>query len=448
MLGFRVSLLAALAAGACLVLAAQDEAYVKRGALQRQGRGWVEEAECGAAVREGGRLVLRADVGSAEIKPGRNDRMECKVRLGVMTSDEAEAKSYLSRVELSVRRLEGGSVSLTARFPGERRRLSPVSFDVRIPLRFNVDLETKGGGVDVEKLEGELRAATAGGDIHTGDVTGPVRVETAGGGIVLGNIGQRLEAHTAGGSIRVGNVRGDVQLETSGGEISAGLIEGTVRAETAGGDITLRGTTGPVIAETAGGQIRIGESGSSVRAETAGGSIHLRGARGRVQVETAGGSIDLFQLQGPVRAATVAGRILAEISASRQTFAASDLEATAGDVQVFLPADLPLNIDAVIDEAAGHKILSDFPLTIQGDGQAFAVHSVRGQGSLNGGGEVLRIRTTMGNIEIRKLDSRALEQLKLRQETFWKHWDVRRQELEERLREKRERLERLERDRE
>ncbi len=400
---------------------AGEEETVRRGALERQGRAWVERAHCEAAVREGGRLILRADSGSINVKPGRNDRMECQVRLRAYLPSEEEARRYLSSFELSLRQLEGGAVMVVGRFRHERvhsGRLA-VSYQVSVPLKFNVDLESKGGELSVETLQGEFRGTTAGGDIQGGDITGPVFVETAGGDIELGNIGQKLEARTAGGGIRVGNVKSDATLETSGGEIVAGLIEGAVRAATAGGDIVLRGASGPVRAETAGGQIQLGECGSSIRAETAGGSIRLRGARGMVEAETAGGSIDLFRLQSAVRASTTAGRILAELNANRDTFAASKLETAVGDVQVFLPVDLPLNIDAAIEEAFGHKIVSDFPLRLVGGNEEFRHRPQRGEAALNGGGKILRIRTVMGNIEILKLDSPVLKQIKMRQESLW-----------------------------
>jgi hypothetical protein len=38
---------------------------------------------------------------------------------------------------------------------------------------------------------------------------------------------------------------------------------------------------------------------------------------------------------------------------------------------------------------------------------------------LNGGGEVLRIRTVAGNIEIRKIDARSLQEIKSREDTAW-----------------------------
>lgn len=200
--------------------------------------------------------------------------------------------------------------------------------------------------------------------------------------------------------------------------------------------MVIAGAAGEVVAQTAGGQIEVGPTGGSVRAETAGGSIRLQGARGRVVVETAGGSIDLLQLEAGVRANTSAGRILAQFNATAKTFAASQLETSMGDVYVYLPVGLSLTIDAAIDAAAGHHIVTDFPLSILGDKEDFGERTIRGHGALNGGGEVLRIRTVAGNIEIRKLDSRSLEDLKSREETSWNRWQERQAEKNQRQRER------------
>ena len=407
-----------------------DQAYVKRGEPHREGRAWVERADCGGSVREGAKLVLRADFGSVTVRPGPSDRVECHMLLRVFRPSEDEALRVFRRVELSVRTFEGGGLYVVERAPMEHQRnvWTSIQFDFTVPQRFNLDLETKGGDVSVGNLDGDLRASTAGGGIQTGDITGLVRVGTAGGDINLGNVGKQLVAQTAGGSIRANNINGDARLETSGGQITSGLIQGSVRAETSGGDIVLRGATGPVTAETAGGQIQIGQCGATIRAETAGGSIRLQGAKGGVVVETAGGSIDLFQMQSEVRAMTAAGRILAELDGNRDTFAASHLETSVGDVQVFLPPDLPINIDALIEVSPGHKIVSDFPLHLSSEGDDFHRGPQRAECTLNGGGKVLRIRTVVGNIEIHKIDPKMSDQIKLRQDAFWKRWEEQQKE--------------------
>lgn len=458
----RPALLLTLTTVFGLSLAAGEQAYVRRGAIERQGRVWVERAECGASVRPGGHLRVRLDLGSVRVEPGPDDRMVCRVLLRTYAGSEAEAKRRFERYELSIHLLDGGAV-LRGRLRGARAPSAPsayarpssrtppeppsppsppalppppdvplnVEFDIQVPLRFDIDIETRGGDLVVERLQGQFRGATAGGDIRTGDVSGQVRAVTAGGSIFLGNVGQQAEATTAGGNILVGNVQGDATLETSGGKIVAGRIAGTVRAVTAGGDVLLRGAGGDVIAETAGGLIQIGETGGYVRAQTAGGSIKLESARGLVHVKTAGGSILLYQVQSGVEAATVAGKIVARIAASPASFKASVLENSFGDVEVYLPPDLPITIDASIAMAAGYQIHTDFPLQIQGGQKSFHQSTLRGRGALNGGGEVLRIRTQAGNIKIFKLDTQSRQELREGQKSLWKYWEKYQKKLEQ-----------------
>jgi hypothetical protein len=419
---------------------ALGQSVVKQGTPVRHGKAsWTETYELNAPARPGGKLILRADMGSVEITPGSGNQLEGRVVLRVYAASEEKARRVFDAYHLSARSIEAGGFYVSGEFSGSRHHDGSMGaeFEIKLPARFNLDVETQGGDIFLQApLQGEARLTTAGGDIQATDISGPIKVETAGGGISLGNLGARAEVRTAGGSIHLGNVRGDATIETSGGEIQVGQVEGTLRAETAGGDVVIAGAAGQVMAQTAGGQIEVGPTGGSVRAETAGGSIRLRGARGRVVADTAGGSIDLLQLGAGVRASTSAGRILAEFDASAKTFAASQLETSMGDVYVYLPAGLPLTIDAAIDAAAGHHIVTDFPLNVLGDKEDFSERTIRGHGALNGGGEVLRIRTVAGNIEIRKLDARSMEDLKSREETNWSRWQERQAEKEQRQRER------------
>jgi DUF4097 and DUF4098 domain-containing protein YvlB len=394
---------------------ALGQSMVRRSVPVRQGNSsWTEIYAWNTPAREGGKLILRADMGSVRITPGAGKQLEGRVVLRVYTGSAEKARRVFDAYNLSARPIEGGGVFVSGELPGSGRNDHSLGaeFDIKLPARFNLDIETQGGDIGLEgPLQGEARLTTAAGDIHAMDISGPSRVETAGGGITLGNLGARVEARTAGGSIHVGNVHGDAAIETSGGGIQVGQVDGALRAETAGGDVLIVGAAGQVYAQTAGGQIQVGPTGGDVRAETAGGSIRLRAARGRIVAETAGGSIDLLQVGAGVRAVTNAGRILAEFDPSAKSFAASRLETSVGDVYVYLPAGLPLTIDAAIAAAAGHHIVTDFPLSILWDQENFTERTIRGHGTLNGGGEVLRIRTVAGNIEIRKLDARGLEDL-------------------------------------
>ncbi len=422
---------------ASLPLAGADGASVRRGTPRREGRFWSEMDACYVPVKSGGRLILRADAGTVTVVPGQDaDKLQCEVKLLSFTPSETEAHSFFSHAVLTARRAPADSAYIELRLPTRMPLASRVGafFTVAVPRRFNVDVQTQAGSIQVCGLEGDLRAVTAGGDIRAGNLTGAVHVDSGGGNITLGSVGQRLDARAAGGSIRVGDVKGDGYFDSDGGDIVAGMIGGSVHAQTAAGDIVLRGASGPVAAQTAGGQIQLGQCGSSVHAVSVAGSIHLDGARGRVEAQTGGGSIDLLQVMGAVQAQTSMGNILAQIDAGRDAFAASSLQATMGDVHVFVPSDLPLTVKALIQSGMGHVIASDFPLSMRSQAPGdLGLGFVQGVGALAGGGPPLILRTNLGSIEIRKENAQALARIKASQLEFWRTWQEQEKEQEQSL---------------
>jgi hypothetical protein len=63
-----------------------------------------------------------------------------------------------------------------------------------------------------------------------------------------------------------------------------------------------------------------------------------------------------------------------------------------------------MTIHASIEAATGHRITSDFPeIKVSSEGGPWGPKLVTAEGNLNGGGPVLKVRTTMGNIYIRRV---------------------------------------------
>jgi hypothetical protein len=404
------------------LLCAADQSYTQRGAPQREGNSWVEKIQCAMPVTKGNRLVIRADRGSVIVQPWPADRLDCTLRLTAYARNPETARNCLNHYLFRAVRIPGGVLLNGQSFCPARSGALGARFQIQIPLKFNLDIQTQGGSVEVPKLDGQLRAETTGGDISTGDVQGPVWVSTDAGMIDLGNINQNVQATTAGGNIRVGNVNGRVVLNSGGGEIVAGIVNGPVTAQTGAGDIVLQAASGPVEAETAGGQIRLGECGNTVHAETAAGNIQVAGARGGIHAQSAGGSISLLQAMSFVMAQTGAGHILAQIDANRKSFGPSRLDTQVGDVDVLLPPSLPLSIHAAIENGFGHRIVSDFPVKVVQQGGGFMMGPVTGTGEVMGGGEPLNLQTVMGSILIRRLDPAVAAQMKAFQSQFWARW--------------------------
>jgi hypothetical protein len=181
-----------------------------------------------------------------------------------------------------------------------------------------------------------------------------------------------VDLSTSGGSITVGDLKREVTARTSGGSLDFGRIEGPVNGRTSGGSITLRGVRGRADVRTSGGSIRIDEAAGDVEAHTSGGSIDINRTTGRVSVRTSGGGITVRETAGPVDAAT-----------------------SGGGIEVRLLSGKGYDIDAA---TSGGGVSSDFPVQVSGRRS-----QRRLQGPVNGGGPLVRLRTSGGSIRIRSV---------------------------------------------
>ena len=213
-----------------------------------------------------------------------------------------------------------------------------VEFIIKVPVQFNVDLNTSGGSISVEDLEGEAEAHTSGGSLSFGNITG------------------KVSGHTSGGSIQLEGSRGDAYLRTSGGSISIGEVEGDVDAKTSGG------------------------------------SVSIRKAAGEVNASTSGGSVTVEEVKGAIDASTSGGSVTAYISEQPQKDCR--LKTSGGTVTVYMDENIAVDLDA---KSSSGRVDCDFKILIQGRQDEKWL-----RGEINGGGPELYLRTSGGNIYIEK----------------------------------------------
>jgi hypothetical protein len=127
---------------------------------------------------------------------------------------------------------------------------------------------------------------------------------------------------------------------------------------------------------------------------------------GPTNLETGGGSIYLTEVDGSVKASTGAGGITAWFVASGKP-GNCDFQSSDGDIVIYLPRKLPITIDAQIQDGDDHRVLFDpsFPMRVSYDDASNGTRRLRAAGDLNGGGEVLRLRTIAGNIRLMLSDT-------------------------------------------
>lgn len=224
----------------------------------------------------------------------------------------------------------------------------------------------------------------------------------------------RLEADA--GSVVVTAVdRADiaVQVSTTGWKISETEVQ--VQDRLAGNRLELR----VIVPKEGAGFSRHGlriaiqvPRGIGCEIKTGEGGITVEGVSGQVKLTTAAGSIRGVSLDGKFEASTGQGRIQtsgrfdaltltagfgaieAVALAGSKMFGAWRLGTKAGNISLRLPEGFAADVDA---EASLGKVVMDVPLVYSG-----APDLAHVRGSMNGGGELLRVRAEGGNIRIIK----------------------------------------------
>lgn len=154
-----------------------------------------------------------------------------------------------------------------------------LRIDAYVPKYYNCEINTSGGDIRLNDIQGEHKLNTSGGDIELEKLSGNIKAKTSGGDIKLKNVTGKLDVSTSGGDINCKDVVGELYASTSGGDIVVDYISGMIEAFTSGGDI----------------KITIQDEFKGLQAKTTGGDIFINlpaFAKASVELETTGGEIE------------------------------------------------------------------------------------------------------------------------------------------------------------
>jgi len=388
-----VGLLGTLAALALLAPAQETH-------ISREGGAWGQEITGTlAAVKN---LRVKVDMGSVMVHGGQQPGINYVVHTRSYTSSEQDARRQFESFKISAY-VKGDTAWIVGDWQGGRPRKFSGEFTINVPREIGlVKIETEGGNIDTTGVAGRVEAASGGGSMHLDDIGGGAHAETGGGSIDVGTISGDIGLHTGGGSIEVHHANGKIIAETGGGSVEIISAAQGASIETGGGGIEVRQCSGKVKASTGGGSIDLGDIGGPAEIETGGGSIHLASAKGHVEARTGGGGIELYGVPS-ARVETGAGGIVVKFVKTGAPPSDSRLETSAGDITVYIAPDVAISVRASVDLGNGHHITSDFPdIHIATEGDKWGPRTLNAEGKLNGGGPVLKVRTTSGDICIRR----------------------------------------------
>src|SRR5580698_10810812 len=348
-------------------------------------------------------LRVKVDVGTVKVDGGSAQGVSYMIRNHSYSSSESRARREFDSYKITAY-VRGDTAWIVGDWDGGRPHRFSGEFLISVPREMDeIKVETDGGNVTTTGVSGRVDAQSGGGNIHFDDVAGIINAETGGGNIDVGNVASDISLHTGGGSIKVMSAKGKVVAESGGGSVIVTSCMQGAELETGGGSIQVDRCTGKVRASTGGGSIDLGDIGGPAEIETGGGSIRLGSAKGPVHAETGGGSIELNGVPS-ARAETGGGGIVAKFVASNGERHDAQLETSAGDITVYLDPNVNISVRASIEVANGHRIQSEFPeikITTEG-GDDYGSKTVTAEGDLYGGGPVLKVRTTSGDISFRR----------------------------------------------
>lgn len=172
--------------------------------------------------------------------------------------------------------------------------------------------------------------------------------------------------------IDIGHTRGDETYNNV--SISYELVvpaNTQVTSSTGSGDQTIGSIDGGVRARTGSGDIRIERTGGGLQAQTGSGSIRVASVGGEIHAQTGSGDVQVAQI------------VRADVT----------VQTGSGDVILRLPSEAAYSLDASTGSGSINTVQ---PITIQG-----RLRRNRVQGTVRGGGNVVKIRTGSGSIDIR-----------------------------------------------
>lgn len=369
-----------------------------RSAITRESGEFVQTTSGRMDIPEAARFRVTA-TGTVVVRGGAERGISYTVRQHVKAASDGEARQLLTNVVVrNSTRAGWNTLSVQAGDPA----LINSELYLTVPRGLaQAVMVSRGGNVEAYDLEGNVEAQTDGGRVQLDRIGSAAIVKTGGSDIRIGRVAGPLRCFSGGGTIQVDYAGGETWCETAGGEILIGEAAGVVHATTAGGSIRVRRAGGAVIARSDGGLIEIGRAAGLVTAQTRGGSIEVGSSKG-AQCESAAGAIRVRGLGGPLRAQTAMGSILAELIPGVR-LEESSLNTESGDITVFIPSNVSVSVLALSDgRNRAARIVSDFP-EIQAKPVTPPRHGpVKAEGSLNGGGPVLRITATGGSVYLRR----------------------------------------------
>lgn len=200
--------------------------------------------------------------GGVSVKGWDQNQVLVRARVQTGAPSAEEAKSLAGQV-----RIETSGAKIFASGPDSRRDYHwDVSYEVFVPRRADLSVETQNGGIAIADVNGRIDFTALNGGVVLKRVGGAVRGSTTNGGLVIELAGDRWD----GESLDVSTTNGGVIMsvpENYSAHLQTGTVNGSVNVDF---PVNVQGKLTKQVA------FDLGSGGATVKAMTTNGGVHLK----------------------------------------------------------------------------------------------------------------------------------------------------------------------------
>jgi DUF4097 and DUF4098 domain-containing protein YvlB len=200
--------------------------------------------------------------GGVAVKGWEKEEILVRAKIQTGAATDAEARELASQIRLET---EGAQIRADGPASGQGSYWA-VSFEVFVPRRSDLALQTHNGGISIADVAGQIKFEALNGGVSLKRLGGSVRGQTTNGRVSVELSGERwegegLDVKTTNGGVRIAvpeNYSARLETGTSNGGLSIGL------------PLTVQGRIGKQLA------VDLGSGGAVVRVTTINGGVSIK----------------------------------------------------------------------------------------------------------------------------------------------------------------------------
>ncbi|KAA3613179.1 MAG: hypothetical protein D8M58_12800 [Calditrichaeota bacterium] len=192
------------------------------------------------------RLTVDNRNGNIEVKAWDNDEVEIVAYKKVRADDRETAERLMEELQISITE-DRDEIEIITEYPdrhnrrggggffgwlmgGSSGRHYSVSYEIRVPMKFDLDVGSTNGRLEILDCDGRMRLETTNGKIIADDISGSVRCKTTNGSINVSMIkvseDDEMSFKSTNGSIKLfvpDDIDAEIRARTTNGSISCDL---------------------------------------------------------------------------------------------------------------------------------------------------------------------------------------------------------------------------------